>query len=311
MIYYINNGRIVKSDTLPGEYLNLQPSLCFFSKEEFIAATEALQISDRIVQEYRIGHAFKFESHEGLDYISLRIPDPEHKLQKRNHICIYFRHNLLIFVSDNLEKLRVFQKLYGELELGEKEPRNLSLAKILQLFFDILTIEDSLILESIEDEASKMEEALITLKSRNYISEIIKLRKKLLAYKRYYDQLAYISLAIEENESGLLSDKEVRFFHKLSSRTERLLNEIENLQNYISQIREAYQAQVDINQNSIMKLFTVITAIFLPLTLIVGWYGMNLDMPEYNWPFGYPAVILLSIIVALGSFLYFKKHDWF
>lgn len=311
MIYYINDGRLVKSNTPPGEHLDFQPSLCFFSKEEFIAATKALQISDRIVQEYRMGQAFRFGSHEGLDYISLSIPVPEHKLQKRNHVCIYFRHNLLIFVCDNLEELRVFPKLYAELGIGENESMNLSLAKIIQLFFDILTIEDSLILESIEEEASNMEEALITSKSRNYINEIIRLRKKLLAYKRYYDQLAYISLAIEENESGLLTDKEVRFFHKLSNRTERLLNEIDNLQNYTSQIREAYQAQVDINQNSIMKLFTVITAIFLPLTLIVGWYGMNLDMPEYGWPFSYPAVILLSIIVALGSFLYFKKHKWF
>lgn len=311
MIYFIDNGRLEKSDAPSGKHVDSRPCLCFFSKEEFAANNSAFQINDRIAQECMTGQALKFESHEDFDYISLGIPVPENPLQKRDHICIYFRHNLLIFVCDNPEELQIFPKLYSQLGIEENEPRNLSLEKIMQLFFDILTFEDSLIFESIDEEASEIEEALITLKGRNYINEIIQLRKKLLAYKRYYNQLASISSAIEENNNGLLTGKEVRFFHILTNRMERLLNEIDNLQDYVSQLREAYQAQVDINQNSIMKLFTVITAIFLPLTLIVGWYGMNLEMPEYSWPLGYPAVILFSFIVALGSFLYFKKHKWF
>jgi magnesium transporter len=76
-------------------------------------------------------------------------------------------------------------------------------------------------------------------------------------------------------------------------------------------VREAYQSEVDINQNMIMRLFTVITAIFLPLTLIVGWYGMNFSMPEYSWAYGYPVVTGVCVTVALFSVLYFKKHKWF
>jgi magnesium transporter len=59
-----------------------------------------------------------------------------------------------------------------------------------------------------------------------------------------------------------------------------------------------------------MKIFTVITSIFLPLTLLVGWYGMNLQMPEFNWPFGYPFVILLSVIVVIVSIVIFKRRKW-
>lgn len=60
-----------------------------------------------------------------------------------------------------------------------------------------------------------------------------------------------------------------------------------------------------------MKVFTVITAVFLPLTLIVGWYGMNLMMPEFEWAGSYPMVILLSIAVIVFCIAYFKKHKWF
>ena len=92
---------------------------------------------------------------------------------------------------------------------------------------------------------------------------------------------------------------------------ERLFQEVLNLRDYVTQVREAYQAQVDINLNHIMKLFTVITAIFLPLSLVAGWYGMNLQMPEYGWQFGYPAIIVISAVVVVGVILYFKKKKWF
>ena len=75
--------------------------------------------------------------------------------------------------------------------------------------------------------------------------------------------------------------------------------------------REAYQSQVDISLNKTMKVLTVVTAIISPLTLIAGWYGMNLQMPEYHWSFGYPLVIGLSIAAIGLCIAYFRKHKWF
>jgi magnesium transporter len=60
-----------------------------------------------------------------------------------------------------------------------------------------------------------------------------------------------------------------------------------------------------------MKLFTVVTVIFMPLTLIVGWYGMNLKMPEFSWHFGYLFVIGLSLCTLLVSLMFFKRKKWF
>ncbi|MDD4096489.1 MAG: CorA family divalent cation transporter, partial [Oscillospiraceae bacterium] len=65
-----------------------------------------------------------------------------------------------------------------------------------------------------------------------------------------------------------------------------------------------------INLNSIMKVFTVITSFFFPLTLIVGWYGMNLKMPEFGWRYGYLFVIGISVMTAIGTLLFFKRKKW-
>lgn len=188
-----------------------------------------------------------------------------------------FSKKFLIICSDSLADIPVVEKLREQLKQELNETGSFTLERAIQIFFDTLTYEDALILESIEEEISRIEEDLITSKTRNYISEIIQLRKKLLTYKRYYDQLSSISSAIEENENGLLTTRKVRYFRILTSRVDRLVAGISSLQDYVSQVREAHQTQTGINR----------------------------------WPFGYPLVAALCFVVALLSVVYFKKNKWF
>jgi len=109
----------------------------------------------------------------------------------------------------------------------------------------------------------------------------------------------------------LIDQKELRQFKIQTNRANRLYNGVLNLRDYVTQVREAFQTQTDINLNSVMKVFTVITSIFFPLTLIVGWCGMNLCMPEFGWRYGYLFVIVISVITAAATLLYFKMKKWF
>lgn len=85
---------------------------------------------------------------------------------------------------------------------------------------------------------------------------------------------------------------------------------VQMLKDYIIQVRELQQSQYDLNLNRMMYVFTIVTIIFLPLTLIVGWYGMNFTtMPELTWRYGYLFVIALSLITIVGCIWYFKKKD--
>ena len=88
----------------------------------------------------------------------------------------------------------------------------------------------------------------------------------------------------------------------------RLQDMVTGQREYVVQLRDLIQVQMDVKQNRIMTLLTVITSIFLPLTLIAGWYGMNFKyMPELNWKLGYPAVILLSVAIVIGCVRWFRK----
>ncbi len=309
LIYYLDGSVLDLKNLKSGEVLGETPCIGILKKSEAELWNPHLGINSRIMEECLNGLASKFESHEGFDYISLVVPVKEDLLGEGSRISIYFRKNLLIFICEEKQDFSLLHSIITKIEM--KEIRNLTLERVLFEFFDLLTAGDSMYLENLEQEITELEESLITSEKKDYIKEIVLLRKKLLVLKRYYEQLFDLAEAMEENDNELLSRHIIRYFHILTNRTNRLSDTTLNLREYVSQVREAYQTEVDINQNIIMRLFTVITAIFLPLSLIVGWYGMNLKMPEYKWAYSYPVVIVASIAIALFSLTYFKRHKWF
>ena len=84
-----------------------------------------------------------------------------------------------------------------------------------------------------------------------------------------------------------------------------------SLRDYTMQLRDLYKAHLDLKQNRIMTVLTVVTTIFMPLTLIVGWYGMNFRyMPELEWQWSYPVVIAASVVIVVVSLIFFKLKKW-
>lgn len=90
-----------------------------------------------------------------------------------------------------------------------------------------------------------------------------------------------------------------------------LSNESQQIWEYTSQIRDVYQQKLSVNQNNIMKVLTIVTTIFMPLTLITGWYGMNFEyMKELHWKYGYPLLFGISVLVVGILCIIFKKKKW-
>ena len=127
----------------------------------------------------------------------------------------------------------------------------------------------------------------------------------------YYEQLINLIADIIQNDNGFLCESTLKSFNMLDSKIDRLDAKTENLLNYASEIRSAYQAEVDLQLNKSMKVLTVISVIILPLTLIVGWFGMNLKMPEYTYAYSYPILIVVCIAIVVGLIAFFKKNKWF
>lgn len=222
-------------------------------------------------------------------------------------ILIYIDHEDLFFLCENNYSLKFVSPLVPENETNERA---------LWLFFRNLIRGDMGHLEALEDEITDCENDEISTHSKtsstDYLDTIISYRKKLIHLKRYYEQLSDVFTNITDSDNGILSENCLRHFEVLERRTSKLLQYVINIRDYVTQMREAYQAQIDIDQNEVMKVFTVITGIFLPLTLLVGWYGMNFAaMPELKWKYSYPVFILVCIAAVIGLTAYFRKKKMF
>ena len=129
--------------------------------------------------------------------------------------------------------------------------------------------------------------------------------------RTHYSQLIDLAQEFEENENNFFKADNLRFFRLFSNRVSRLHGMVNSLLDYTGQIRDSYQSVLDVKQNRIMTVLTIVTTVFMPLTLIVGWYGMNFKyMPELDWVWGYPIVIIVSIIIIIGSLIFFKRKKW-
>jgi len=267
--------------------------------------TQILQdyISSDIYSRLNANRHLCYSLQDGECLIAFHFCNIQNPLQKDDKVCIYCGTKDFVFITDNK---KCQEHLAGIDENTDSKSQ-------LYEYFLALTDNDVYELEKIEDRITDIEDIILTDKRTNTDNSgsIIKIRRELLKMKRYYEQLSLITSDLSANTDKSFSEEMQKRFAAADRRMDYLLNSVLHLREYITQVREAYQAEIDIEQNQIMKIFTVITAVFLPLTLIVGWFGMNVQMPEYKWSFGYPYVIILSVVVALLCIVYFKVKKWF
>lgn len=194
----------------------------------------------------------------------------------------------------------------------DKRGKELSPGRFFYELLELLIAKDHHHLEELEDRLSQLEDQVLAGTLDNFGTPITAVRKEAMNWFRYYSQLSDMACELEEEESGFFTDHEHRLFHLVEKRLERLRDEAQLLREYCLQVRELFQAQVDIRQNRIMKILTVVTTLCLPLSLVAGWYGMNfVGMPELSWKYGYPAVIVISlVIVVLCLWIMKKKKFW-
>ena len=143
------------------------------------------------------------------------------------------------------------------------------------------------------------------------IDRLNDIRGELRDLRIHYDHLIDMAQEFEENENNFFKAENLRFFRLFSNRVSRLFDMVNSLLDYTSQIRDSYESRLDVKQNRIMTVLTVVTTIFMPLTLIVGWYGMNFKyMPELESRWAYPIVIGVSVLIVVLSLIFSKKKKW-
>ena len=226
----------------------------------------------------------------------------------RKKMALFFRKNLFLIVEVDGSESETEALLRQAVETAG---HNFTLERVVSAFLTHLILGSNDLLEEYESRIIETEKQLLDRGAAPKISrQIFEMKNSLTIRRSYYEELIDMGETLLADENAVFGTENLRYLKVFTDKVQRLSTNAELLRENLVHLREVYQSALDYSLNKTMKLFTVVTTIFLPLSLIVGWYGMNFAMPEFQWAFGYPAVAVLCAAVAAFC-LWFKKKHYF
>lgn len=173
------------------------------------------------------------------------------------------------------------------------------------------------VMERIGERVEDLEDAVVENPSQNILVQIHALKRELLSLRRVLWPSRDMMNLLLRDDSELVQPQTKFFLRDCYDHSVQLIDMLETYREISTGIMEVYLSSLNNHMADIMKVLTVISTIFIPLTFIVGIYGMNFDpqsspwnMPELNAYYGYPVVVVLMLLVALGMIYYFRKRGW-
>ncbi len=177
---------------------------------------------------------------------------------------------------------------------------------------DIIIDNYYVVLDNIGDQIEEIEDSIHTNSTEKAFHKIQSIKKELIFLRKAVYPLREALSKLVKGESSFVEEDNLRYFSDIYDHTVHLIDSLDTYKDLISSLMDIHINTMNTKMNEVMKLLTIITTIFIPLSFIAGIYGMNFDiMPELRWQYGYPAVLVAMGVVSVGMLIYFKKRKWF
>lgn len=237
---------------------------------------------------------------------SFAVPDKTDPTGDPDRLSFYLEADHLIFIDDGNVAQELLQKVNASGMLTKP-----TTSHTLYAFMKALIADDFTWFSVMEDAMEALEEAMVAKNEDVSVQTIMSYRRAATRMGSYYQQIAVMADLIADNENKVMSREEARTFAHIVSHANHLANRAEMLREYSLQLYELHQTQIDMKQNSTMQILTIVTVMFAPLTLVTGWFGMNLTvLPGLDWPYMAFTIIGLAFIMIIAMVLFFRRKKW-
>lgn len=213
-----------------------------------------------------------------------------------------------------------FQEKEGDLFDGFRDRIRLDLGKVrkkqadylLYRLIDIIVDNYYNVLDRIGDLIEEIEENVYENPSNKTFHKIQLLKKELIYLRKALYPLREALSKVVKGESEFISEENIRYYSDVYDHVSHLIDSLDTYKDLTSSLLDIHINAMNTKMNEVMKVLTVISTIFMPLTFVVGVYGMNFDyMPELGWPWGYYGVWVVMIIIVMMMLIFFKRKKWF
>ncbi|MFW9954109.1 MAG: magnesium/cobalt transporter CorA [Candidatus Thorarchaeota archaeon] len=176
---------------------------------------------------------------------------------------------------------------------------------------DLLIDNYFVVLEKIGDIIEELENDLIKQPSREMLSRIYQLKRNLILFRRFVWPLREVVFRLSREAPSLINESTQIYLRDLYDHVIRITDLLETYRDSLTGMLDIYLSSVSNRMNEVMRVLTVISTIFIPLTLLASIYGMNFQyMPETQWVWGYPFLLISMVIIGIVLLIYFRGKEW-
>ena len=211
-----------------------------------------------------------------------------------------------------------FEAVRERIRHGKGQIRRLSSDYLVYALLDALVDEFFPVLEAYGEQVEALEDAVVQRPEPATLNEIHRIKRELLLLRRTAWPEREVINSLQREEAHLIRPETRVFLRDCYDHTIQVIDMIETYRDLASGLLEVYLSSLSNRLNEVMKVLTIISTIFIPLSFIAGVYGMNfnplsspMNMPELNWHYGYPAALGLMAVIAGALVVYFRRKGWF
>ncbi|MHB0859016.1 MAG: magnesium/cobalt transporter CorA [Anaerolineae bacterium] len=205
----------------------------------------------------------------------------------------------------------LFETVRAHLRAGKGRMRRLGADYLAYVLVDTIVDGYFGLLQELAERIDDLEEDLITHTTSATLETIHDLKRELLLLRTSIWPTREVISSLQRNESWIVTDSTAVYLRDVYDHTIQIVDTLEVYREIVSGMLDIYLSSISNRMNEVMKVLTVISTIFIPLTFVAGVYGMNFHhMPELSWRWGYPASLMLMLAIAATMLMYFRRKRW-
>jgi len=214
-------------------------------------------------------------------------------------------------ISFSERKTEIYDIIRERIRQGVGYVRKMSSDYLMYALLDVIVDYYFVVLEEMSEKIEFAEDNLVSQPSPDTLKVIHKFKRQMLYLHKAVWPLREVVGALERSEISLVRESTHIYMSDLYDHVIQIMDIAETLRDILSSMLDIYLSSISNRMNEIMKVLTIISTVFIPLTFIVGLYGMNFKtMPEYEWPFMYPLLWVIMVSIVAVMLVFFKRKKW-
>jgi len=205
----------------------------------------------------------------------------------------------------------LFNPIYERIQVPKGKVRGMGADYLFYVLIDIIIDDYFIVIEKVGENIENIEDILIKNPEPETLQSIYRLKRSSIELRKSIWPIREVINKLQREPSNLIGDELQIYLRDIYEHIFRISDLLENYRDIIFGMLDMYLSSVSNRMNDIMKVLTIISTIFIPLSFLAGFYGMNfLHMPELTQPFAYPILIMIMVSIVLVMLYFFKRKKW-